>query len=75
MTDTERLDWLENQQGSALLSDDNGHWAVSSTGMRNINTVNENPIDIQSAFFTEKTEWRNSIREAIDAAMREDAEW
>lgn len=32
MGDTERLDWLEKQQGFGLISDDNKHWAVSTSG-------------------------------------------
>jgi hypothetical protein len=35
-TDTERLDWIEANFGIALLDDDNGHWAVSGSGMQNV---------------------------------------
>ena len=36
MNDTERLDWLERHDGIALISDDNGHWAVTENGMQYI---------------------------------------
>jgi hypothetical protein len=69
MNDTELIDWLETQEGSALISDDFGHWAVSGTGMQN---VPENPPDdIQTTFFIEKHEWKKTIREAILAAYKE----
>jgi hypothetical protein len=68
-TDTERLDWLEKQQSSALVSDDARHWAVSTSGMQNVPT--DPPQDIQTTFFVEKGEWRPTIREAIDAAIAE----
>lgn len=71
MNDTERLDWLEQQPGAGLISDDCGHWAVSGTGFQNIP---ENPPgDVQTTFFIEKSEWRKSVREAIDAAIEQEA--
>ena len=69
MTDTERLDWLEKQQGSALLSDDHSHWAVSGDGMQNV-PMNP-PEDIQTMFVIERSQWKKTIREAIDAAVAE----
>lgn len=68
MTDTERLDWLEKQQGSGLVSDDSRHWAVSGSGFQNVPT--NPPEDIQTTFFVEAGEWRPSVREAIDAAIQ-----
>lgn len=70
MTDTERLDWLEKQQGSGLISDDARHWAVSTSGMQNV--PDDPPQDIVTNFVVEKDEWRPSIREAIDAAIEAD---
>jgi hypothetical protein len=72
MTDTERLDWLEQNQGAALVSDDDCHWAVSVTGVQNIpyNT----PADIQTSFLVKKHEWHPTIRAAIDAAIAEENE-
>jgi len=67
--DKERIDWLEKEQGSALVSDDAKHWAVVCDGFQNVpmNT----PSDIQTTFFIKKKEWKKSIREAIDCAMKE----
>lgn len=74
-TDTERLNWLEtNGEGSALLSDDFGNWAVSSSGMQNIpDPVPEKgkPGNISTGFFVEAADWKPSVREAIDAVMRD----
>ncbi len=67
--DTKRIDYLENESfGSALVSDDDGHWAVSNSGFQNcpMNT----PDDIQTTFFIKKNEWKNSVREAIDSDMK-----
>jgi hypothetical protein len=36
MNDMGRLDWLENQQVCALVSDDNGHWAFVCSGFQNV---------------------------------------
>lgn len=69
--DTERLDWLEKQDGSALVSDDAGHWAVSTTGVQNV-PMNP-PEDIDTSFWIEKAEWCKTVREAIDRAIRDEA--
>lgn len=66
MTDTERLDWLSQQDGYALVSDDAGRWAVVSDGMQNL--PDDEPADIQTLFFIEANKWKPSVREAIDAA-------
>jgi hypothetical protein len=68
-----RLAWLSKQEGSALVSDDNGHWAVATTGTQNV-PPGKDPCDISTQFWIKKAEWRNSIREAIDAAMEEDTD-
>uniref|UniRef100_A0A6M3LF10 Uncharacterized protein n=1 Tax=viral metagenome TaxID=1070528 RepID=A0A6M3LF10_9ZZZZ len=70
--DTERINWLEKKQGKALVSDDFGHWAVVEDGMQNI--PDSPPDDIQTTFFIEKEEWKKSIREAIDSAIKEEME-
>lgn len=69
-SDTDRLDWLAEQDGAAIISDDNGHWAVSFTGMQNV-PVGDEPCDIDTTFFIEAREWHGSVREAIDAAAGE----
>jgi hypothetical protein len=69
MSDTELLDYLETQEGAALVSDDRGHWAVTMSGMQ---TIPENPPDdITTTFFIEKHEWKPTIREAISAYRQE----
>ncbi len=67
LTDTQRLDWLEAQEGSGLISDDNGHWAVSGDGAQNV-PCGVDPEGIWT------TLWRNSVREAIDAAIAREEE-
>jgi len=66
MNDTERLDWLEKQDGYALISDDGGRWVCTCEGMQNI--PEEEASDIVTTFFIEKDKWKNTIREAIDSA-------
>jgi hypothetical protein len=68
ITDTERLDWLEKAEGFALISDDAGHWAVVSEGVQNL--PDKHPADINTVFLIKKKEWRPTVREAIDAAIR-----
>lgn len=67
-SDTQRLDWLAEQDGAALVSDDFGNWAVSYDGMQSIPEEPGKPSDISTSFFITENEWRPSIREAIDAA-------
>ena len=69
MDDTERIDWLEKQQGSALVSDDCRCWAVVTDGMQNCPT--DPPSDIQTTFFIAGKDWHSSVRAAIDAAYKE----
>lgn len=70
MTDVERLDWLEEHQGYALVSDDFGHWACVTEGMQSV--PDRTPADIQTTFFIRKKQWKKSIRAAIDGAMKDD---
>jgi hypothetical protein len=69
MKDSERLDWLEKQQGCALVSDDMGHWAVVCDGMQNI--PDPAPGQVETSFFIGKDKWKETIREAIDSARNE----
>jgi hypothetical protein len=73
-TDTELLDWLEEvtQEGACpgLINDDNGHWAVSFSGIQD---VPSKMGAIYTTYLVEAHEWRNSIREAILAAMEEES--
>ena len=69
-SDTARLDWLAIEgDGYALVSDDNGHWACVQDGMQNC-PMTRNPEDIQTSFFIEKDKWCDTVREAIDKAMK-----
>lgn len=70
MTDTERLNWMETQEGAGLLSDDAGSWAVTVNGVQNV--VMDPPGDVQTTFFVEEHEWKPSVREAIDAAIEDE---
>jgi hypothetical protein len=47
-----------------LINDDNGHWAVSSDGFQNV-PKGEEPGDIETHFYIEAHEWRNSPKEAL----------
>ena len=69
--DTERLNWLEKQDGHALISDDNGNWAISGEGMQDI--PDDPPGDMWTSFCIEKHAWKPTIREAIDEAMKGEA--
>lgn len=70
-TDTQRLEWLEEQQGFGLISDDQGRWAVSTCGMQNLPDDPEKPFDFVGNFVVDAECWRATIREAIDAAYME----
>jgi hypothetical protein len=66
-TDTDLICALEDaaKKGSCpgLINDDYGHWAVSETGFQNC--PRKTPADINTSFFVEKKEWKNSVREAL----------
>ena len=68
MNDTERINWMEEQCGCGLISDDAGRWAVSTSGIQNVPSPDE-PVYIDTTFFVEANEWKSSIREAIDYAV------
>jgi hypothetical protein len=59
MTDTERLDWMEIQDGCALVSDDAGHWVFSDCGFQAV--PSGAPEDLTAMHFLEKELWRPSI--------------
>lgn len=69
MNDTDRIDWLERQDGMALVSDDYGHWACVTDGVQD--TLINAPDDISTSFWIRKEDWHSTIREAIDAAYEE----
>lgn len=71
-SDTDLLDFLESCDGAAIISDDAGNWAVSGNGMQDV--PDDPPQDISTCFFIERSEWRGSVREAIDAYWRKQKE-
>jgi hypothetical protein len=73
MTDTELLDYLEEKSKlgwcPCLLNDDAGHWAVVEDGMQNVPL---DPLyDIETTFWVEKHQWKNTVREALEAFAQE----
>ena len=77
ITDKERLDWLETLQGTGLINDDYGRWAIPECGVQNVtdekgNMITTKPIKVSSTFFVEAREWKSSARKAIDLAMKKE---
>ena len=74
MNDTGRIEWLEKQTRKggcpALVYDDNGHWALSWTGMQNVVT-GKNGEEVRTSVHVPAKAWKPSIRKAIDAAIKE----
>jgi len=68
--DAERIDWMEKRYASgfvpALVVDDEGKWAYTEDG---ISSLGSGCREVCALVMPE--EWRNSAREAIDAAMKE----
>jgi len=52
----------------SVLYDDNGHFAISDSGMQ---TVSIEKDDVDMVFWVEKNEWFNTIREALDSYLDE----
>jgi len=67
VNDTERLDWLEKQDGGALINDDFGNWAFASDGTQEI--PEDPPDDLWTAHIIEKHAWKPTVRKAIDHAI------
>jgi hypothetical protein len=67
--DVERIDYVEKLEGWALVSDDAGHWALVSDGIQSI--PDRTPGDVTTLFVIGAEQWRDSVREAIDAVMQE----
>lgn len=74
MNDTERINWLEtitkNGACPALVNDDNGHWAVVFDGIQSV-SHGQKPMDVSTTFFIKAKDWKNTIRQAIDTAIRQ----
>ena len=70
-TDRERLDWLERHAfGSGVIGDDDGRWVVPQGGMQPMPCGK--PQGGVWYYDVGPDEWRDSIRQAIDAAMDEE---
>lgn len=69
--DKVRLDWLGHQPGVALINDDDGYWAVSGDGFQNVRVNNQGPLE--TSFYVEQEQFRDSVRAAIDAAIAQSA--
>ena len=55
----------------ALLNDDNGHWAVTFDGFQAVPN-GDDPDDIETTFFVEAADWKDSIREALIHALEKE---
>lgn len=53
-----------------LLYDDNGHWAVTSTGFQNV--VMDEPEDVEMHFMVEASLWNPTPREALIKYLSEE---
>jgi hypothetical protein len=76
-TDAERLDWFENMADKgfcpALVFDDNGHWAVTCDGMSPVPEDDKHTVPVGIVSEVKPRQWRDSPREAIDAAIADAA--
>ena len=59
----------ENGSCPNLLNDDAGHWALAFDGMQSV--VENLPEDVETFFFVEKEDWKDSVREAVLWGLRE----
>ncbi len=75
MNDSKLLNWLEMQDGGALINDDAGRWAFASDGVQNLNMENDEAFDLESTWWVEKHAFKTTIREAIAYAMESDKEY
>lgn len=68
VNDTDRINWLNKHEGVALVSDDQGYWAVVEDGYQTL-SVNP-PADCQTTFIIKKKQWKSTVRKAIDDAIK-----
>ena len=54
---------IENGNCPALINDDAGHWAISESGAQEV--IYDEPNDLNTTFFIEKKDWKNTVREAV----------
>lgn len=66
MTLEQLIDALERTgHGAGLISDDAGHWTVSTSAFQNVPT--NPPQDTFTSFLVKATDWKPTIREALQA--------
>jgi len=56
-----------------LLNDDNGHWAITGDGYQNV-VIGDEPSDVETHFFIEAKEWKNTPKEALKDYLNSDEE-
>jgi hypothetical protein len=66
--DAERLNWLQENEGCNLISDDGGKWALSTMGMQPVPDEGGFTEEVEIVSIVQPGEWRESVRAAIDAA-------
>jgi hypothetical protein len=66
MEQLSHLGWCPN-----LLYDDNGHWAVSADGYQNV-VSGDVPEDVETHFYIEAEDWKNSPKEALYKFLHDD---
>ena len=72
LTDTDRLDWLERVgDGIAVVHDDHSQWAVAYEGVQYVR-LSEGE-DFSTSYFVDGSAFRDTLREAIDHAIEEEA--
>jgi len=70
-TDTDRLNWLaQTGNGVGLVHNDNAHWAVCFTGVQPV--PGDEPEDMVTSYFVEESQWKPTVREAIDYAIQQE---
>jgi hypothetical protein len=74
-TDTQLIEALQEAAGCNLVSDDNGKWAVSTSGTQPIVDTPEGFTEtVGIVSFVEPHEWKSTIREALIAFAEDDNE-
>ena len=70
ITDKQRIDWLQKhgRDGWSLIGDEKGKWAVSIGGM---SILSRKTAPWVKTFTVDATEWRPTVRKAIDRAIKE----
>ncbi len=71
MTDTERIDWIQNHICINLINDDDGNFAMTSGGFQPMPQGEGKGFSetVTISHIIEPKEWKPTVREAIDYAM------